>query len=225
MTGDDTTTAFPVPEGGGEGNRVYVSVGHQQMMTDPMKPLGISFWQLTAARPMFEAGSRLFVDVTAELASPSTRPGLLEGFGRSDPLLRDALESVLQRPDFPLPAADDDIPRKPPAHRPPDGPPPDPAVVAELVQQHEASLAALQRRLATTSGPAAFDVIRDDLQELRRLLSDPRSLEVIFTAMRSAWWLNERLEEWLGERNVADVLSQGTDPSRRLTMVPTLAPS
>jgi len=34
-------------------------VGHQQMMTDPMKPLGISLWQLTAGRPMFEAGGRL----------------------------------------------------------------------------------------------------------------------------------------------------------------------
>jgi len=25
-------------------NHVYVSVGHQQMMTDPMKPLGLSVW-------------------------------------------------------------------------------------------------------------------------------------------------------------------------------------
>ena len=42
------TTLFPVPEAGDDGNHVYVSVGHQQMMTDPMKPLGISVWQLTA---------------------------------------------------------------------------------------------------------------------------------------------------------------------------------
>ncbi len=46
------TTLFPIPEAGDRENHVYVSVGHQQMMTDPMKPLGISFWQLTAARPM-----------------------------------------------------------------------------------------------------------------------------------------------------------------------------
>ncbi len=33
------------------GNHVYVSVGHQQMMTDAMKPLGLSMWQLTTPAP------------------------------------------------------------------------------------------------------------------------------------------------------------------------------
>lgn len=50
---------------------VYVSVGHQQMMTDPMKPLGLSRWQLTTPRLMHEAGGRLFVDVTPALAAPA----------------------------------------------------------------------------------------------------------------------------------------------------------
>ena len=34
------TTLFPIPEVGDRDNHVYISVGHQQMMTDPMKPLG-----------------------------------------------------------------------------------------------------------------------------------------------------------------------------------------
>src|SRR3712207_4313012 len=42
------TTLFPIPAAGDRENHVYVSVGHQQMMTDPMKPLGLSLWQLTA---------------------------------------------------------------------------------------------------------------------------------------------------------------------------------
>ena len=50
------TTLFPIPVTEDRENHVYVSVGHQQMMTDPMKPLGISLWQLTAGRPMYEAG-------------------------------------------------------------------------------------------------------------------------------------------------------------------------
>ena len=49
---------------------MYVSVGHQQMMTDAMKPLGLSVWQLTTPRPMAEAGGRLFVDVAPILGSP-----------------------------------------------------------------------------------------------------------------------------------------------------------
>ena len=72
------TTLFPIPAAGDDENHVYVSVGHQQMMTDPMKPLGLSVWQLTAARPMYEAGGRLFVDVTQILASPASRAGLVE---------------------------------------------------------------------------------------------------------------------------------------------------
>src|SRR5436189_1674297 len=42
------TTLFPIPVTEDQENHVYVSVGHQQMMTDPMKPLGLSMWQLTA---------------------------------------------------------------------------------------------------------------------------------------------------------------------------------
>ena len=89
------TTLFPIPETDDGGNHVYISVGHQQMMTDPLKPLGLAFWQLTTPRPMAEAGGRLFVDVTEILASPSSRAGLLEMLGRSDPLIGDAMASVI----------------------------------------------------------------------------------------------------------------------------------
>ena len=51
------------------------------MMTDPMKPLGLSLFQLTAGRPMDEAGGRLFVDVTQIPASPASRAGFLELLG------------------------------------------------------------------------------------------------------------------------------------------------
>lgn len=38
------TTLFPIPEASDQENHVYISVGHQQMMTDPIKPLGLSFF-------------------------------------------------------------------------------------------------------------------------------------------------------------------------------------
>src|SRR5438094_2661637 len=130
------TTLFPVPAAGDGQNHVYVSVGHQQMMTDPMKPLGISLWQLTAGRPMYEAGGRLFVDVTRALASPASRAGLLEVMGRGDPLIRDALQTVLDRGDFISSLPDEGPGGAPPARAPAgDAPAPietDPAVVAEL---------------------------------------------------------------------------------------------
>ena len=67
------TTLFPVPVTGDRENHVYLSVGHQQMMTDAMKPLGLSVWQLTTPRPMAEVAGRLFVDVTQPLGSPAAR--------------------------------------------------------------------------------------------------------------------------------------------------------
>ena len=97
------TTLFPIPAAGDQENHVYISVGHAQMMTDAMKPLGLSFWQLTTPRPMYVAGGRLFVDVASDLASPARRAGLLEVIGKSDPLIGDALETILARDDFILP--------------------------------------------------------------------------------------------------------------------------
>ena len=206
------TTLFPVPAARDTGNHVYVSVGHQQMMTDPMKPLGLSFWQLTTPRPMSVAGGRLFVDVAQLLASPSTRAGYLEALDRSDPLIGDALRAVLDRGDFITLLPDDSPGRTPPPGVPVDGAPPpleaDPAIVAELIDGTQKSIAALLVEIRTRSGAELIDFILADLGELKRILFDPRSMPVIMAGMQATWWLNERLEAWLGEKNVADVLTR-----------------
>ena len=94
------TTLFPIPEAKTQENHVYVSVGHQQMMTDPIKPLGLSFFLLTTSAPMRKAGGRLFVDVTHQLASPVSRNILLNAMGQHDPLMKDALMNIIERGDF-----------------------------------------------------------------------------------------------------------------------------
>jgi rifampicin phosphotransferase len=200
------TTLFPVPAVADRENHVYVSVGHQQMMTDPMKPLGLSMWQLTALRPMHDAGGRLFVDVTRGLASPSSRAGLLEILGRGDPLIRDALQTILDRGDF-IPSLPDEVPGKPPAGGPPAPIETDPAIVTDLIERSQVSIAALQRSIRTQSGPALLDFIQADIQELKRALADPRSMQVIMAGMEATWWLNEHLQVGLGEKNAADTLT------------------
>jgi phosphoenolpyruvate synthase/pyruvate phosphate dikinase len=201
------TTLFPIPAAGDRENHVYVSVGHQQMMTDPMKPLGISLWQLTTPRPMAEAGGRLFVDVARLLGSPATRAGYLEALGRSDPLTGDALQTILERGDF-IPSLPDERPGGPPAGGAPAPIETDPAIVAELIERSQASIAALKRDIRTKSGSALLDFILADIQELKRILFDPRSHQVFMGAMEATWWLNDKLQEWLGEKNAADTLTQ-----------------
>ena len=201
------TTLFPIPAAGDQENHVYVSVGHQQMMTDPMKPLGLAFWQMTTPRPMAEAAGRLFVDVTRALGSPTSRAGLLEALGRSDPLIGDALQTVIERGDF-IPTLPDEGPGGMPAGGPPAPIETDPAIVAELIERSETSIAALKRDIRTKSGTALLDFIVADIQELKRILFDPYSLQVIMTGMDATWWLNEQLHAWLGEKNAVDTLTQ-----------------
>ena len=201
------TTLFPIPATSDQGNHVYVSVGHQQMMTDAMKPLGLSLWQLTTPRPMAEAGGRLFVDVTQILASPASRAGLLEVVGKSDPLTGDALQTILERDGF-ISSLPDGGPVVPVPGVAPATIETDPALVTELIGRSEASIAALKRDIRTKSGSELLDFILADIQELRRILFDPQSHQVIMAAMQATWWLNEQLQAWLGEKNAADTLTQ-----------------
>ncbi|GAA2490688.1 rifamycin-inactivating phosphotransferase [Streptomyces longisporus] len=200
------TTLFPVPERDDQENHVYLSVGHQQMMTDPMKPLGISVWQLTAMAPMLEAGGRLFVDATRRLASPASRAALLELVGRGDPLIRDALETVLERGDF-IPSLPDTGPVGPAAGGASAPTEADPAIVGELIERSRASIAALERDIRTRSGPALFEFLLEAFEEHKRVLSDPLNMQAIMAGMEATWWLNDKLEEWLGEKNAADTLT------------------
>ena len=201
------TTLFPIPAAGDQENHVYVSVGHAQMMTDAMKPLGLSFWQLTTPRPMYVAGGRLFVDVASGLASPASRAGLLEVLGKGDPLVGDALKTILERGDF-IPTLRDASPGALPDRGVPASIETDSAIVTALIERSEASIAKLKSDIRGKSGCGLLDFILEDIQELRRILFDPQSHQVFMSAMEATWWLNEHMEAWLGEKSAADTLTQ-----------------
>jgi len=209
------TTLYPIPEANDQENHVYVSVGHQQMMTDAMKPLGLSFYLLTTPAPMRIAGGRLFVDVSPMLASPVSRETLLNTLGKSDPLIKDALMTIVERGDFIKPLPNDKkapSPRKsnkdvssPSSHTQIEY---DPAIVSDLIARGHTSIEELKQTIQTISGPELFDFIREDIQQLKKILFDPQSLGVIMAAMDASSWINENMNKWLGEKNVADTLSQ-----------------
>ncbi len=201
------TTLFPIPSAGDQANHIYVSVGHAQMMTDAMKPLGLSVWQLTTPREMYESGGRLFVDVAMGLASPATRAGLLETFGRGQPMIGEALKTIVERGDF-IPSLPNGGAAEVPSTVAPTPIETDPAIVTELIGQNQDSIATLKHDIGTQSGSALFDFILADFQELKRILFDPRSHQVFMSAMEASWWLNDHLLEWLGERSAADTLTQ-----------------
>ncbi|GAA1537133.1 rifamycin-inactivating phosphotransferase [Kribbella lupini] len=200
------TTLFPVPETGDQANHVFLSVGHQQMMTDAMKPLGWSTWQLTAMATMFEAGGRLFVDSTPQLTSPA-RAAFLDLIGKGDPLTRDALDTVLDRGFLPAPAAAAPVAGGPPARRASGELENDPAVVTELIERSRTAQAALVEGIAGKTGPELFDFLIEAFAEHKRVLGDPLSMQAIMASHEATWWLNDHLLEWLGEKNAADTLT------------------
>ncbi len=177
------TTLFPIPEANDQENHVYISVGHQQMMTDAMKPLGLSLWQLAAGRPMFKAGGRLFVDVAAQLATMTGRRLIIAIMGEHDPLIKDALEAITERGDF--------IKLLPPDSyrdekdnlgniKSSTGKSSadilasiknDPAIVTGLIKRSETLIAAFKQDIQTKSGPGLFDFILEDMPEIKEELN------------------------------------------------------
>ncbi|MEG6586383.1 phosphoenolpyruvate synthase [Dendrosporobacter sp. 1207_IL3150] len=85
------TTLYPVPRFFDERLHLLISLGHAQMMTNPIKPLGISILktfmplgkngnQRTESNLMAEAGGRLYIDITKVLDYKLGRklfPGLI----------------------------------------------------------------------------------------------------------------------------------------------------
>lgn len=204
------TTLYPIPEAGDQGNHVYVSVGHQQMMTDAMKPLGSDFYLMTTPAPMRVAGGRLFVDISGMLATSAGRDNLVNNLGQSDPLMKDAFETIIAR-DF-IEAVPGDEPAPSVDATPSDifeaRMENDPEIPAALIRDSQASIAEAAREMETKSGLDVFDFIVADFQVLKKYLMDPRSSAVFMTAMEASAWLNEKMEAWLGEKNVADLISQ-----------------
>ncbi|YCI79102.1 phosphoenolpyruvate synthase [Bacillus sp. R1-10] len=209
------TTLYPIPEANDQENHVYVSVGHQQMMTDAMKPLGLSFWLLTTPAPMRIAGGRLFVDVTHMVTSPDSRKMLVEAMGQHDPLMKDALINIIERGDFIKSVPNDkqeqssgksnkSVPSADSTEQIEN----DPTIVSELIKRSQTSIEELKQNIQTKSGSDLFDFILEDIQILKKILFDPQSSAVFMAAIDASSWINEKMNKWLGEKNAADTLSQ-----------------
>ena len=204
------TTLYPIPEANDQENHVYISVGHQQMMTEPIKPLGLSFFLLTTNAPMRKAGGRLFVDVTHQLALPVSRNVLLNAMGQHDPLMKDALMNIMERGDFIK-----SLPNDYKAPRPSRGNTDmlaqienNPTIVSDLMKKSQTSIEKLKQKIQTKLGSDLFDFILEDIQELKKILFAPQSSAVFMAAINASTWVNEKMNEWLGEKNAADTLSQ-----------------
>ncbi|HEY0764303.1 MAG TPA: phosphoenolpyruvate synthase [Pyrinomonadaceae bacterium] len=204
------TTLFPIPEANDQENHVYVSVGHQQMMTDPIKPLGLSFFLLRTPATMCTAAGRLFIDITPMIASPVRRKGIIATLGKSDPLINDALQTIFEREDFiqSLPNEEPNLTQTESALASQEQIENDPQIVSDLIERSQRSISELKQNIQAKAGSELFDFILEDIRESKKALFGSQTLAVIIAAMNASFWINEKMKEWLGEINVADTLAQ-----------------
>ncbi|MGC7871074.1 phosphoenolpyruvate synthase [Desulfosporosinus sp. SYSU MS00001] len=211
------TTLFPVPEVNNDKNHVFFSFGHRQMMTEAMSPLSITFFQvlfkLMTDSPMYEAGGRIYVDVSNEMRSPFMRKSFVKGLSAIDVLMQKAFYNVIKREDFMKHLAKSKKPmvggkviarwllktiecyRKN-----------DPAIVEGFMARNRAALMDLEQQAQMISGKELFDFIDQSMVQLKDIIFD--TYGVVFAGAYATNWLNKHIEKWLGEKNAADTLAQ-----------------
>jgi rifampicin phosphotransferase len=144
------------------------------------------------------------------LASPDSRNMLLNTMGQHDPLMKDALTTVVERGDFIK-----SLPNDSKATIPNRGNidmlaqiENNSSIVSELIKRNQTSIEELKQNIQTKSGIDLLDFILEDIQELKKILFDPQSSAVFMAAINASSWVNEKMNEWLGEKNAADTLTQ-----------------
>lgn len=214
------TTLYPIPKPEVEGTRVYVSMGHLQMMTEDIKPLGISFCQFLSfwfgmGKDASIAAGRLYIDGTFDLASPVGRKILLSSTGKADVLMQNAVLNLMKRKDFvkSLPRGKGGINmgsgvlswvgeaiklyRKN-----------DIRIIEELIAYNETLIEDMRHKIEELKGDELFEFIFQDAKELKSVLTGPRNMGVMVIAGFASSWISKKMEKWLGDKNAVDILSK-----------------
>ncbi|WP_312810911.1 phosphoenolpyruvate synthase [Sedimentibacter sp.] len=223
------TTLYPVPDVNDGKNHVYMSLGHQQMMTDTLKPLGMSIFRIwlrklraTGMPPgelMVEAGGRIYVDISHDIASPTGRKTFVKnGFGSVDVLMQKALYNLLKREDYikSLPRGKSSMSmtggatgqifsgliqaRKIEREN-------DTRLVQNIMTNHDEKVRNLELSIREKTGAGLFDFILEDMDvTYNDIVLGGYSVGIV--GFFASAWIAENIKKWLGEENVTDILSQ-----------------
>jgi pyruvate,water dikinase len=212
------TTLFPCPESPDSVKRVYMSVGHMQVMTDPILPLGMSLFGLASLFPLDRAGGRLYVDITFDLTTPQGRRMIKQKVDTMDPLMASSVRKVMADKDYlrSLPKGKGNllkgvsllpwireafrIYRKN-----------DPSILDEMVRNNEDALNKLEKILEGLSDDEVFDFIQKDKTQLQAKLFDATAFGAVIACQYVSGWLNRNINKWLGEKGITNSLSKSVE--------------
>ena len=209
------TTLYPPPESKDGFKRCFISAGHIQMMTDAMRPLGISMMKPLAQFQTQEVGGRLYIDVTGDLKSVYGKMMLKQRLTNMDPLMWDAVKTILTRKEYikSIPGAKSSF-----------GSIPNIGVmlvnalrlslkgdlsrINAYKARMEKNMSDFEQKLNALSGVAACECIANDHKALLGIIYDP----VCFGAIMAVQTLSEKLNKTgkilTGEDNIVSNLSK-----------------
>lgn len=209
------TTLYPIPDVQDGKNHVYMSFGHQQMMTDAMKPLGLSLFKILSDEfPLIEIGGRLYFDIAPDLASFTGRKTVVAATRGMDPLMHSAIMNIIKRKEFmkslahgvkafsmkgyfswSIPIQFIKLYRSN-----------DVSIVRTLMSRNEAVVRELQQRISNLPVDELFDFILKAIKQIKEVMS--QGMGVVFVGIYATSWINKKMEKWLGEKKAADSLSR-----------------
>ncbi|WP_313256713.1 phosphoenolpyruvate synthase [Lacrimispora sp.] len=211
------TTLYPYPCTMDGFKRCFISVGHLQMMTDTMLPLGMSLWELMSKTvKVTEIGGRPYMEITHNLNSPVGRALVRQKLSNSDELMNSAFNKVLarkdyiksipkgQKSDFAIPkdvgkciTAGFKIYRKN-----------DPAIIDGYNRRMEAAIQKTRKGLAKLSGKAVIDFIVSDTDDLMKGLFDPEGLGPLLVTFFLTKPIDKAGKLLLGQDNISVEVSK-----------------
>lgn len=206
------TTLYPCPPSPDGFKRCFISVGHLQMMTDTMLPLGISLWELLSETvKVTEIGGRPYMEITHNLNSPVGKALVRQKLSNSDELMNDAFNQVLARKDyiksipkgqksnFAIPKGFGNsvlggfrIYRKN-----------DPSSIEGYNRRMEAAIGKTRNELSRLTGRAVIEYILNDADDLMKSLFDPEGMGPLMVAFFLTKPIDKAGKILLGRDNIS----------------------
>lgn len=95
------TTLYPLPDLPEQPIRVLLSFGHAQMMTDAMRPLGLSVLKtIFSPQIIKDVGGRIFLDLSDILHNKLARMIVPKLLSNADEAMSRSIDAVVKRPEF-----------------------------------------------------------------------------------------------------------------------------
>ncbi|SPF37821.1 probable pyruvate, water dikinase [Candidatus Desulfosporosinus infrequens] len=207
------TSLYPIPSFSDNQLHVLISIGHIQMMTEEMKPLGISIFQ-TAIPIALEAGGRVFADITPMLSIKLLRKKLPLALRHMDDQLGAALEEVVDRYTSQFPSKRIPIRKITSFARPiikiiiknlfVNDPEQGRTIVTNLVDK---SVQSCRESMLETSDPMRIGAIKNDLRNV--ISSDlPKVVPYWVTSIFALNIVKYLLQKWIGDSEKIHLLER-----------------